>query len=142
MMGVESAHAPAVVPLKPLPISVSHASMMPSNVVGSRGRPCSSAAFPVKLDHDKVIRILTPIDLGLQPKHLIFRTTRSKESCRGASATTPEEVFIAPFSLPTAIPRFYYKFQQPIELSAEDLKTDGRCQDIYLQVIVLSAFEL
>ena len=55
--------------------------------------------------------------------------------CRGvASATVGVEEFIAPFSVPTYIPRFYYLFQKPIHLSKEDLDTEGRCQEVYNEV--------
>jgi hypothetical protein len=54
--------------------------------------------------------------------------------CRGASATVPEEEFIAPFSIPTSIPRFYFAFRKPIQLKREDLKTEGRCDELYNQV--------
>lgn len=46
----------------------------------------------------------------------------------------PEEEFIAPFSIPTAIPRFYFAFRKPIQLQREDLKTEGRCDELYKQV--------
>lgn len=54
--------------------------------------------------------------------------------CRGASATVPEEEFIAPFSIPTSIPRFYFAFRKPIQLKREDLKIEGRCDELYNQV--------
>ena len=53
---------------------------------------------------------------------------------RGASATVPEEDFIAPFSIPTSIPRFYFAFRKPIQLKKEDLDTEGRCDELYNQV--------
>lgn len=54
--------------------------------------------------------------------------------CRGASATIPEETFIAPISVPSALPRLYYLFRKPITLSPEDLESDDKCQKVYLQV--------
>ena len=56
---------------------------------------------------------------------------------RGSSATIPDELFIAPFSIPTSIPRFYFVFQKPIETSPGDLKSEGRCQQLYGQVGLL-----
>jgi len=57
-----------------------------------------------------------------------------KPVCRGASATVPEEEFIAPFSIPTSIPRFYFAFRKPIQLKREDLEIEGRCDELYNQV--------
>ena len=56
---------------------------------------------------------------------------------RGSSATIPDELFIAPFSIPTSIPRFYFVFQKPIETSPADLKSEGRCNQLYGQVGLL-----
>lgn len=44
------------------------------------------------------------------------------------------ESMIVPLSIPTAVPRYYYRFMQPIQLSPSDLDSEERCQDLYKQV--------
>ena len=49
-----------------------------------------------------------------------------------------EEVLLAPISVPTSVPRFYYRFMQPVQLSPSDLDSEYRCQQLYRQVSELS----
>ena len=59
--------------------------------------------------------------------------------CRGVSALeAQEETMVMPLSVPTSVPRFYYRFMKPIQLSPRDLNNDRRCQQLYQEVCSLS----
>lgn len=50
-----------------------------------------------------------------------------------------EDLFIAPFAVPRAPQRFYYKFGKPIETSRADLDDPARVNQLYRQVSAYSS---
>lgn len=63
--------------------------------------------------------------------------TASVHARRGVSqGDLDEELFIAPFAVPKAPQRFYYKFGRPVRTTREDQNDPARVEQLYQEVIL------